>query len=296
MLNTLMHRRGMRTLVAVFFQLINATAVNLLLVPLHLYSGGLTGLCQLIRTLLVDGFNLDLGNHDIAGILYFIINIPIFLVALKILGLNSITQTLVCVFAYSFFTSIIPIPAQPIVGDYLTACLLRGIVSGIAAGFFFTCGGSNGGLDLIGLCITKYKVNFTIGRFGMLINGILYGTCLFLFDPEIAIYSIISNFTMMYVIDRFYQQSVTVQALVFTRQDDHAISRLIIEKMKRTVTYWDARGAYTDENIHVLCVCITNFEVDELLHLVHSVDPHAFVTTQSHLKVYGNFPRKPLGM
>ena len=48
--------------------------------------------------------------------------------------------------SYSLFYSIIPIPSSPIVSDYLTACLLGGILVGIGSGIVLTCGGS--GLSL----------------------------------------------------------------------------------------------------------------------------------------------------
>ena len=44
--------------------------------------------------------------------------------------------------SYSLFYSIIPIPSTPIVEDYLTACLLGGILAGVGSGIVLTCGGS----------------------------------------------------------------------------------------------------------------------------------------------------------
>jgi uncharacterized membrane-anchored protein YitT (DUF2179 family) len=39
-------------------------------------------------------------------------------------------------------------------------------------------------------------------------------------------------------------------------------------------------------------VCVSKFEIEELLHAVHAGDPHAFVTMQEGVRVYGNFQRK----
>ena len=291
MLHNSLHHPLARTLVAVFAEFINACAANLIIIPLALYSGGLTGICQLIRTFLVWAFDLNLGNHDIAGMLYFLVNVPILIVGYRILGRSAVAKTILCVLSYSFFTSIIPIPTQPIVDNLLTACLLGGIVAGFAGGTLLTCGGSHGGLDIIGLCIGKFVPNFTIGRLGLMVNIVLYSACALFFNLEVAIYSLICNFTALFFLDRFHQQSTSVQALIFTRRDEGVLAKQIIEKMDRTVTYWNGVGAYSDEDIHILCVCLTKFEVDQLRQIIHEADPNAFFTLQEHIQVYGNFHR-----
>ena len=48
----------------------------------------------------------------------------------------------------------------------------------------------------------------------------------------------------------------------------------------------------TKDDVRVLCVCLSKYEIEELLHMVHSVDPHAFLTVQEGVRVFGNFPRK----
>ena len=44
--------------------------------------------------------------------------------------------------------------------------------------------------------------------------------------------------------------------------------------------------------MHVLCVCLSKYEIEELLHTVHTIDPHAFLTVQEGTRIYGNFRRK----
>ena len=292
MLYNTLHHRGLRLVAAIFGELIVAAAMNLFIVPLHLYNGGLMGLCQLLRTLAQDYLGLSFGAYDVAGILYFLLNIPILLAAYKTLGRALVVKTLVCTTAFSLFYSLIPIPAVPVVDDYLTACLLGGILSGVGSGIVLTCGGSGGGLDIIGLCLSKRGSTFTVGKFSLSFNAVLYTACLFLFSPAVAIYSVIYNFFTAMVLDRMHQQNVNVQALIFTRGDQNELARFIMDKLARGVTYWNGVGAYTGEDVHVLCVCLSQYEVEELLHTVHTIDPHAFVTTQVGTRIYGNFTRK----
>ena len=134
MLYSTLHKRWPRLVASVVGELIAAAALNLFIVPLGLYTGGMLGLCQLIRTLLQSALGLETGSYDIAGILYFITNIPILLLAYKTLGRELVVKTIVCAVSYSFFYSIIPIPSTPIIDDYLTACMLGGILTGVGSG------------------------------------------------------------------------------------------------------------------------------------------------------------------
>ena len=292
MLNTAMHRPKLRILACILGELIAAFSLNYFIVPLGLYSGGSMGVCQLIRTLLETWCGLDFGGRDIAGILYFLSNIPILLYARRILGQKFVLKTVVCTVAFSFFYSVIPIPSVMLIDDTLTSCLLGGILSGIGSGLVLTCGGSGGGLDVIGLCLSKKGSRFTVGRFSMTFNAFLYAVCLVLFTPEVAIYSVIYNFATALVVDKAHQQNISVQALIFTRAKEQELGHLIMEKMGRGVTWWEGVGAYTGEGVHVLCVCLSKYEIEELFHTVHEMDPHAFITLQEGVRIYGNFLKK----
>ena len=292
MLYNTLHNRWLRLVAAVAGEFIAAAAMNLFIVPLNLYSGGVMGVCQLIRTLLQDYAGLSFGAHDIAGILYFLVNIPILVFAYLNLGRGLVLRTIICTVSYSLFYSIIPVPAVPILEDYLTACLLGGILTGIGSGIVLTCGCSSGGLDVIGLCLSKRGSSFTVGKFSLTFNVFLYTACLILFSPEVAIYSVIYNFFTSMVLDRMHQQNVNVMAMIFTHADEHILGQFIIDNLGRGVTYWNGTGAYTGQGVHVLCVSLSKYEIEELLHAVRTIDPQAFLTVQEGVRIYGNFRKK----
>lgn len=291
MIYTALHNRWLRLLGAVFGELLSALALNLFIVPLNLYTGGAMGVCQVLRTLMAQYMGVNFGQYDVAGILYFIVNIPILIYAWRTLGRGLVVRTLICTLTYSIFYSVIPIPTAPIIEDMLTACLLGGIINGVASGIILTCGCSSGGLDVVGLCLSKRGSNITVGRFSIGFNAVLYGACLFLFTPQIAIYSVIYNYFTATVMDRLHQQNISMQAMIFTKGDEEKLSQFIIQNFGRGVTYWTGTGAYTGEGVRVLYVCLSKYEIEELRRAVHSLDPHAFVVFQSGVQVDGNFPR-----
>ena len=123
-----------RNVVAVVGMLVFSAGINLFIVPANLYNGGVLGISQVIRTVLVRYFHLASGTTDIAGIINMLLNIPLFVLAYVFVGKKFFFRTLVCVVSQTLFLSLIPIPAIPIVRDSLTASIIGGIFGGTGIG------------------------------------------------------------------------------------------------------------------------------------------------------------------
>ena len=291
MLHKAIQNRWCRLALAVAATLLYAIGVNWFIVPMGLYTGGLLGFCQVARTLIVEALGLS-PNMDFSGILYLAANVPILLLAWQALGRGFLVRTAVCTVTSSLFLSLVPPPVAPLVEETLTNCVLGGILVGFSLGIVLTCGCSTGGLDVVGLCLTKRGSRFTVGRFSLGFNIVLYVACALLFDIQTAIYSVIYTVFCSLFIDRGHQQNINVQVLIFTRDADPELPRSIMSRLGRGVTYWEGKGTYTESDMRVLCVCVSKFEVAELQETVRELDPHAFFIVQEGVRIGGNFLRK----
>ena len=255
-----------------------------------MYSGGLYGLCQVIRTLVVERLGLA-TPFDLAGILYLLVNLPLIALAWHTLGRGFVIRMTVVTVINSIALAVIPSPATPIIADKLTSCLVAGILSGFSCGLILTCGCSTGGLDILGLYLSKKGSRFTVGRFSISFNALLYTLCFFLFDATTAIYSAIYNVLSSLFLDRIHRQNVTVQLLIFTKKNDPQLPRYIMEQLDRGVTSWTGRGGWTGDEVQVLCVCLSKYEIDTLQDVLRRVDPDAFYIVQEGVHAGGNFER-----
>jgi len=286
----LMHNKGLRLVGGLLGSLLMSVAINVFIVPQGLYAGGAYGLCQVIRTLLQTKLGVE-ASFDLAGVLYFFVNIPLFLLAFRTLGRTFCLKAGICTVSNSVFLALIPSPAVPIIPDPLTSCMIGGILVGFAAGLVLTCGCSTGGLDILGLYLSKKNNKFTVGRFCISFNVCLYLLCFILFDATTAIYSAIYNVLSNLFLDRLHRQNVSVQLLIFTKSKDPALPKYIMEQLDRGVTYWQAKGAYTGDDVQVLCVCLSKYEIDTLEQVIRDIDPNAFFVMQEGVRVVGNFKR-----
>lgn len=290
MYTKLMHDKGLRLVGGLLGSLLMSVAINVFIVPQGLYAGGAYGLCQVIRTLLASKLGVETG-FDLAGVLYFFVNIPLFLLAFRALGRTFCLKAAACTVSNSVFLALIPSPAVPIIPDPLTSCMIGGILVGFAAGLVLTCGCSTGGLDILGLYLSKKGKGFTVGRFSISFNAALYALCAILFNLSTAIYSAIYVVFQALFLDRMHQQNISVQMIIFTKEDPERLNQTILEKLDRSFTLWEGRGGYSHEQVHVMCVCLNKYEVVSVQMALHEIDPHAFYVLQEGVRVGGNFGR-----
>ena len=279
--------RGLMSILGAFLY---AAGINLFVVPAGLYTGGLMGICQVIRTVLTTLLGMDFGSLDIAGIIYYVINIPIFFIAFRRLGRKFFFKTLVSVTAITLFMSLIP--PVVIVEDIMAACVVGGIVSGAGVGILLRMGSSGGGMGVIGVLLTKWKKNFSVGKVNLLMNLVLYGTCLFLFDTGVVVYSVIYAAAYSLAMDRMHTQNINVEVNVITKADTTELEKEVFHELGRGITKWSALGAYTYDRSHVLYIMLSKYEVNQLKAIIHKYDPNAFIVVNEGVSVDGNYLKK----
>ena len=263
--------------------------INLFIVPVGLYNGGVVGISQIIRTLVNDYLSLP-ANFDISGIINFLLNVPLLFLAYKSISRKFFTGTVVSIVFQTIFFSIIAIPNVPIIDDRLAACLIGGIITGTDIGITLKAGGSGGGIDILGVYFAKKYSDFSVGKLGIIINAFIYGGCAILFELPIAIYSIIYTAFFGLIVDRIHYQNINTTATIFTKKQN--IEKGIMSEMGRGVTCWKGYGAYTREDTLVLVTVISKYEINQLKKIVYDIDDKEFVIFNEGMNVTGNFEKR----
>lgn len=268
-----------------------SAGVNLMINPIHLYSGGFTGIAQLIRMLLLDVLHFpQIGSLDYMGIIYFLINVPFFIMAYRVMGRKFCITTLISIAMASAFLSIIPVPQTPIVDDRILAALVGGLGSGFGAGLVLRAGSSQGGQDLIGVCLAKTHPDFKVGAIGIVISVTIYTICLFIYDVQTVLYSIIFAVMTGIFIDRVHTQNIKIECMIFTKKE--GLASAILNEVNRGVTTWEGIGAYTQSDTHVIVTVISKYEEPHLREVIARIDPDAFMIITDNARVAGYFQKR----
>lgn len=256
--------------------------LNWFIVPLGLYNGGTVGISQIIRSVL----QLN-TSFDIAGILNFILNIPLLFLAYFHFGRSLFLKTFFSIVTQTILFTFIPIPTQPIIQEYAVSCLMGGILAGTGVGITLKAGGSGGGLDILGLYFTQKFKDFGVGRFTLIINGIIYCACALLFELPVAIYSVLYAMVYSLAIDKTHLQNINTSVMIFTKKKD--VYEVILKELNRGVTYWKGTGGYTDTDTYVIYTVVSKYEIRTLQQKLNEKDPDAFVIVTEQDQILGNY-------
>ena len=266
-----------------------AVSVNLFIVPFSLYNGGIIGLAQLIRSILIEIFKLN-SNFDIAGIINFFLNVPLLIIAFKSLNASFVFKTLWSIVVQTLVLSIVPVLSTPLIQDRLASILIGAIISGVGCSMILVQRGCAGGTDIIGMVLSARYPKMSVGKVGLYFNAVLFTVCALLYNIEIAIYSILQVAVFSFVVDKTHLQNIEVSVMIFTHCPD--VKTMIMQKQHRGVTYWHGIGAYTNKETEVLVSIVSKYEIPELQKKILELDPSAFIVVSQQLEVSGGFEKR----
>ena len=270
--------------------LLYALGMNLFVVPAGLYTGGIMGLSQLLRTFLLRATGWT-PAIDIAGLINYAINLPLLLLAWKRLDRRVVLKTLLSVTSTTIFLSLVP-RTDILSGDQLARCLIGGLLCGSGIGLLLWMGGTSGGMDLLGMMLIKSGSHTSIGHVNLLWNLMLYAICAVSFSLSAAIYSILFSFVSTTVMDKLHMQNINVEVTVVTKIMSQEMEHEILVDLHRGITRYEGIGEYTGQPVHIFYILVSKYEIGRLRAIVFKYDPHAFIVAKDGAVIYGNYKRK----
>jgi uncharacterized membrane-anchored protein YitT (DUF2179 family) len=260
-----------------FFSVLLAFAYNQFLLPHQILSGGISGIAMIIG--LLTPMNTGIAN--------LILNIPIFMVGYIKLGKKFILSSIFSVVVASI--ALVYIPVAAFSQDPVLSSIFGGVLAGVAVGFIFRSSASTGGFDIIGLLLTNRK-EIQLGNLIFLMNAVVIFISGFLFNWDVALYTMLSIFATGKVIDTIYTNHVKLTLMIITGKGEEVRSRLLA-KLGRGITILDGEGAYTKEKRKILFMVISRYELADVKKIVKEADTHAFINVTKTVEVIGFFRR-----
>lgn len=266
--------------------IIYAAGLNIFIFPLNLYIGNVTGIAQMLQSIInqVGGFNLEM-----TGVMLFLINIPLLILTYRVINKGFFFKTLLTLAAQSIAMAVIPIGAEPLINDWLTLCVIGGLTTGFGAGFSLRHGGSGGGLDILGVYLSLKFRSFSVGKVSMMVSGIVMLYVVLNFPVEILIYSIIFTVAYSLTLDQVHYQNVKVFVMIITSNNE--VAAFINQRVRRGVTMWEATGIYSKEKKNVILAIVDKYEFRNLKKNLLELDPTVFMIDSERVDVTGTFEK-----
>jgi len=253
-----------------------ALALDWFLIPNKIAAGGVSGIATIIHYL----FGLPVGAVMIA------LNVPLFLMGFKELGLKFGVRSLYGMLVLSLLVDFLAPYLKALTKDPFLACLYGGVLSGIGLGIVFKFKGSTGGTDLAAAILRRFtKTN--VGMALLFIDGLVVFASGIVFNPEQALYALITIVVTSLLIDLVQEGMGYARAFFIISDKNDLISEKIITELDRGGTCLKGEGIYSRKEKNVLLAVVNRSEVSRLKEIVYQIDPKAFVIVTNVHEVLG---------
>lgn len=265
-------------------------AWDIFIIPHGMVGGGVSGIGALIYYAV--GFPVSYS--------YFIINIVLLLIALKILGKGFGFKTVFAVVMASVFFKILPevipeafIQEIAISNGKLLSAIFGGALSGVGIALTFSQGGSTGGTDIVALMITKYR-NVSPGKIILYIDIVIIASSVLL-PNDLSMGMKFANVIYGYMVTALCSSTLdillsgmkqSIQMFIFSKNYAVIADRITTE-MRRGVTVLDGQGWFSKQTGKVLLVIARKSEMNLIYRIIKEEDKDAFMSEGSVRGVYG---------
>lgn len=261
--------------------------IYFLVIPFHFYEGGATGITLITYYL----FKIPVS------IMNLLINIPLFVLAWKLLGKKSLYLSLLGTFSVSAWMALFE--AMPLShryhhfifeafkGDILLACIASGVMLGLGLGIIFNAGGTTGGTDILARVFNKYT-SLTMGKLMLIVDAIVLVTVVVVFqDVRTAMYTLFFILIDTLVIDLIGEGGFAGKGFLIVTSKPEEIAKKVSDDIGRGVTFIRGMGYYSRKDLDIVYCVVSRNEMKQMKDIVNQIDPFAFITISEAHEILG---------
>lgn len=280
MINHIKKRNIIKRLFTLLLSLLVLSFVfNLLLLPTDLISGGVNGIAVITNYV----YGID------PSIMIFLISLACLFFSLMYLGKERTAGSILATFIYPLFVKITAIITQNINIDYddkFLIIIFAGVIGGLANGFIYKTGFSNGGLPIISQILYKYH-KISIAKSSMIINSIIIIIGSIFFGWTTMMYAIILLSINNMMIDKVLLGISSNKAFYIVTTKAKEVNDYILNNLKHTVTIFNVKGAFLEKKRKILFSVIPKRDYYKLTEGVKLIDPKVFFVVEDAYEVKG---------
>ncbi|MFH2108794.1 MAG: YitT family protein [Chrysiogenia bacterium] len=274
-----LHRNLANLTLIIVGSAIMAIGYSLFLIPHHFVPGGVSGLA-----IMVNYF-----TRLPVGTLIMVLNIPVFVFGIKIMGrkygLRSLLGMVISSLLIDFFYEVLRLKSAT--DNAVLAAIYGGFMLGIGLGLVFRGRASTGGSDIIGQILNKYT-GVSIGIGIMLIDFfIISASGLAYRNLEAPLYGYIVLVISTKVIDMILEGWNYTKLVIITSTRTVEIQDFILTTLDRSGTALKSRSLYLSREGETIITVIHRKQLSELREFIKALDPDAFVIINDTYAVLG---------
>ena len=261
-------RRLWEYAVITFGSALYAICFNCFFQPNYISMGGFTGVAQIVNRLI---------PRMPVGVTVIVLNVPLFLIGVRKLGLGLLISSLYAMAVGSLMIDglnmIYTFPPM----DPLLATIYGGVLLGISMGLLLSVGATTGGTELAARLLKLKLRHLSIGRLCLVLDVtviILYA--LTFHSINNALYGIIAMYISSLAMDAVIYGSINAKMAYIISDHSQEITEKLLG-MDLGVTLLKGKGGYTGGEKNVVLCAFKRSQIAAIKASVMAVDPKAFI-------------------
>lgn len=253
-------------------------ALNSFIVPNGFATGGISGIALVVNYLT----KLPIGTIN------FLINIPLVIIAFKILGRNfmlkSVKTLIFLTLAIDYYTQ----PLPDYVGDPVLAAICAGVLVGAGLGIVFVRGSSTGGADFVTMSVQKLRPHFSIGTLTiafdysvLALSGVVFG------NINATLYGAIAMYLAGVIMDKIMYGRAKGKLMLVVTTKGEQVANSIFEACERGCSVADIRGGYKGEQRQLVISAVSKNQLYKARRAAHDADEASFTMVTTTEDVFG---------
>lgn len=267
--------------------------------PHKIVPGGVYGIGIVVKNITADimgnGIKLPFLKEPIfqdglgIGFVGLMLNIPLTIMGIKILGPRFGVKTVVGFIFSSIFIDFLDERFDgALVDDVLLSCIFGGVLIGFGLALIFKTRATSGGSDIIAMIAAKYT-RMSLGLLLIAVDSVIVLIGLLVFkDWKIPLYSWIVIYITGKVIDATMQGVSYDKALFIISDKYEEVRDKIIKDLNRGGTLINGVGMYKGLDKKIIFTNVNRREQGVLQDFIKEIDPNAFMTVIDAHEVLGN--------
>lgn len=256
-----------------------AFGVKEFIVPAHLITSGLAGICVILYNL----FGWKIGTQ------FLLYNIPLLILGYSYIGRRFTAYTILAVVEQSLFLSVLTIP-RTLTNDPLLASVFGGLAVGFGSGIILRFDGAAGGFDIVSRLLASYG-GMGFGTTNLVINGLIVVTSAFLFNIEAALYTLISLFVTSKTYDTVLHHMDKISLVIMTNHGER-MEVFLRRFVNIETTVVNAQPTSRSRKQQMVYSIIVDDQLHEIKQAVLDVDPDAIISIIPTRDVIGGQVRR----
>lgn len=250
-----------------------------------LFPGGFSGVSLLLQKIGTTYLHINVPY----SVFNIVLNVIPIYIGFRYIGKKFTIYSILTIFLSSIFVDILPVSV--LTNDILLISIFGGILNGVAISMCLNVGTTTGGTDFISIFLSQMK-GIDAWNYILIGNVIILTIAGALFGWPCALYSIIYQYCSTQVIQILYKRYKKETLFIISDRADE-IYRTIRETTNHDATLFHGIGCYEEKDKTLIYSVINSEAKRQLIPLIRSIDPHAFINIVKTEQLEGRFHNIP---